>query len=336
MYKDRIPPYLSCPQSFISHRLNYYQDSRPITSKRLEDRIFPPELPYELITQRQNVLENLSRQKEDVTVVTATYDRPDDIATAYNLLSQQTLTSWAWVVIDNGTEHQTADFIQMLNDPRVHLVKYLERTGCAYPSRNMGLDIVHRAKMFQTHPSQVAVIDSDDRLYDRESLHELTQIAKTGIGHGSTIALSHGYSATEIHEADKETVYVPNPRDLGSNFPQVNSLKEVFDKGLNILAGIFPRELLSILRYPEEFSFEDDGLNQKLLLQAKRLGMIWVADAVPTTIKIFHQESMSGKNNTLGDTTQKGSIGLHQVSGIRATIVSYLHDITDYYTQQNL
>lgn len=38
----------------------------------------------------------------------------------------------------------------------------------------------------------------------------------------------------------------------------------------------------------------------------------------------------------IGNTSESGNIGLHKVTGIRAKIVSYLYDITDYYTQQEL
>lgn len=334
--ENQIPDYLTTSQKFISHRLQYSSNTKPITTQELETRIFSDSITRHQMEQRVNVLQGLEKQKSNVVVVTATVDRPDDIATGYKVLKSQTMNNWQWLIVDNGKESKTEKVVKQFKDDRVHYVKFLEKNGCAYPARNIGLDVVHLAKNSSNHPPFVLVVDSDDRLFDSNSLHELLKIASSETHKRHDLALVHGYSATQIHEPNKSVTFVPNPRDLGSSFPRVNSLKEVFDKGLNILSGMFPIQLLSFMRYPKEFSFEDDGFNQKLLLQAKRLGLVSVSDNVPTTVKIFHQNSMSGKNNMIGNTSESGNIGLHKVTGIRTKIVSYLHDISDYYTQQGL
>lgn len=327
---------MSSSQKFISHRLKYSNDTTPITTEVLESRVFSKKVNYSQQIQRADVLQKLERQKSDVVIITATIDRPDDIATGHKMLADQTMNNWQWLIVDNGKEEKTEMVVTEFRDSRVHYVKFLEENGCAYPTRNIGLDIVHLSKINSDHRPFVLVVDSDDRLFDRNSLHELLKIAKSETNKKKDIALVHGYSATEIHEPNEPVTFVSNPRNLGSNFPKINNLKEVFDKGLNILAGMFPIELLQFMRYPKEFSFEDDGFNQKLLLQAKRLKMVWACDRVPTTVKIFHQNSMSGQNNKIGDVTESGNIGLHKVTGIRTRIVSYLHDITDYYAEQEL
>lgn len=334
--ENQIPDYLTSSQKFISHRLKYSETSSSITTRELESRVFSNKIDSPQHIQRATVLQKLERQKSDIVIVTATVDRPDDIVTGYKVLADQTMNNWQWLIVDNGKEEKTEKIVSEFKDPRINYVKFLEENGCAHPTRNIGLDIVHLSKINSTHLPFVLVIDSDDRLFDKNSLHELFKITKSEIDKSKDISLVHGYSATEIHEPNEPVIFVPNPRDLGSDFPKINNLKEVFDKGLNILAGMFPIELLRFMRYPKEFSFEDDGFNQKLLLQAKRLGMVWVCDEVPTTVKIFHQNSMSGKNNNIGNVSESGNIGLYKVTGIRARIVSYLHDITDHYTEQEL
>lgn len=334
--ENQIPDYLTTSQKFISHRLQYSSDTKTITTHELETRIFSDRITKHQMEQRADVLQSLEEQKSKVVVVTATVDRPDDISTGYKVLESQTMNNWQWLIVDNGKEPKTEKVVKQFKDDRVHFVKFLEKNGCAYPARNIGLDVVHLAKHSSNQLPFVLVVDSDDRLFDNNSLHELLKIANSETYKRHDLTLVHGYSATEIHEPNKPVTFVPNPRDLGSSFPRVDSLKEVFDKGLNILSGMFPIQLLSYMRYPKEFSFEDDGLNQKLLLLAKRYDLACVSDNVPTTVKIFHQDSMSGKNNMIGNTSESGNIGLHKVTGIRAKIVSYLHDITDYYTQQGL
>ncbi len=334
--ENQIPDYLTTSQKFISHRLQYSSDTNPITTQELETRILSDRITKHQTEQRAVVLQNLVKQKSKVVLVTATVDRPDDITNGYKVLTSQTMNNWQWLIVDNGKEAKTEKVVKQFKDDRVHYVKFLEKNGCAYPARNMGLDIVHLAKHSSNQLPFVLVVDSDDRLFDSNSLHELLTIASSETHKKHDHSLVHGYSATEIHDPNRPVTFVQNPRDLDSSFPSVNSLKEVFDKGLNILAGMFPIQLLSFMRYPKEFSFEDDGFNQKLLLQSKKHNQILLSDNVPTTIKIFHQDSMSGKNNMIGNTSESGNIGLHKVTGIRAKIVCYLHDITDYYTQQGL
>lgn len=334
--EHKIPDYLTTSSKFISHRLQYSETTTPIPTQELERNIFSQNISSQERITRGNTIQKLERQNSDVVVVTATVDRPDDIKTGYDVLQRQTMTNWQWLVVDNGKEGKTEKVVADFKDPRICYVRFLEKNGCAYPTRNIGLDIVHLAKSRANRNPFVLLVDSDDRLYDSNSLHELLKLARSETSKKTEAVLYHGYSATEIHEQNEPITFVPNPRDLGSDFPRVKSLKEVFDKGLNILAGMFPAQLLSYLRYPNEFSFEDDGFNQKIMLQAIKTNKSWIGDAVPTTIKIFHQDSMSGKNNKIGDVSESGNIGLHKVTGIRAKIVSYLHDITDYYTVNKL
>lgn len=110
--------------------------------------------------------------------------------------------------------------ISDFRNSRVHYVKFLENGGCASPVRNIGLDIVHLTKRHSTNWYRpfVLVVDSDDRLFDEYSLHELLKIAGAEVYKKEDIALVHGYSATEIHEDGAPVVYVPNPRDFDSTF----------------------------------------------------------------------------------------------------------------------
>lgn len=278
--ENQIPDYLTTSQKFISHRLQYSADTKAITTQDLETRVFSKRVAKHQKKQRVDVLQSLGKQKSKVVVVTATVDRPDDIATGYKVLASQTMNNWQWLIVDNGIETETEKVVKQFKDSRVHYVKFLEENGCAYPARNIGLDIVHLAKHCSNQLPFVLVVDSDDRLFDSNSLHELLKITGSETHKRHVLSLVHGYSATEIHDPNSPVAYVPNPRDLGSSFPRVNKLKEVFDKGLNILAGMFPVQLLSFMRYPKEFSFEDDGFliknyyyNQKNIIKFGYLTM---------------------------------------------------------------
>ena len=341
--ETQIPRYLQTPENFLRHRLEYYADASPISPLRLSEKIFPESLletPFgeEVFLQRERAIDKLRISRADVTIVTATNNRAASIRKSFDLLQTQVgKLTWNWLIIDNGTDTETPEFISSTKDPRIIYVRFREKTGCAYPIRNFGLDLVHFAKYKQVYdPGWILVVDSDDSLHNENSLQELIRIANAMSFRRWDKALVHGYSDTEIHEPTGYVTHVPNPRDLDSSFPKVGTLKEVFDKGLNILAGMFPVDLLDWLRYPSEFSFEDDGFNQKLLLQAVKKKIVWIADRVPITTKVFHKESMSGKSDEVGDQSLSGRVGPYLVKGVRAQIVIYLQKLSDYYSQQGL
>lgn len=337
--------YLQSKDTFIDHRIQYYSNTKVIPISFLEEKIFPSSLMSSIegqtvLTQRNNVVETLRESKAPITIVTATKDRPHSISNAYKFLADQVGNiNWNWVIINNGEDKETKDVISQIkdNDNRVLSISYQEETGCAYPIRNFGLDIVHYAKYNHVNnPGFVLVVDSDDRLYGENSLRELFKIANSKFAKSRGLYIAHGFADSEIHQTDGTIMHVPNPRDWDSKFPAIYSLAEVFDKGLNILSGMFPIELLSWLRYPKEFSFEDDAFNQKIMLQAKKHNMVWLAECFPITTKQFHQESMSGKNNNLGNKNNTGKVGEHVVTGIRAQIVSYSQSLSDYYVREDL
>ncbi|QQG47329.1 MAG: glycosyltransferase [Candidatus Woesebacteria bacterium] len=335
--------YLASEQAFLEHRLSYYSDTKTISVDSLSKKIFPDALRATMegiktLEQRNNAIEVLRNSQAPITIVTATKERSDSLANAYKFLAAQTgSVDWNWVIIDNGEDEETKRVVAEFKDDRVLHVSYLEETGSASPVRNFGLDFVHYAKRGQVNdPGYVLVVDSDDKLYGENSLRELFKVANSRLAKSKGLYIAHGFADSEIHQIDKSIIHVPNPRDWDSSFPEVNSLAEVFDKGLNILSGMFPVDLLSWLRYPPEPSFEDDGFNQKIMLQAKKNNMIWIAERFPVTTKKFHQESMSGRNDQIGNVDMSGQVGKHIVTGIRAQIVLYLQKLSDYYTKEDL
>jgi hypothetical protein len=336
--EQALATYLRSPFHFLEYRLRYYADMLPISQRLREAHLFRhPLLTSLLAQQRQTALDRIAASTAEIIIVTATKNRAKSLRHAYALLaSQKACPDWLWLVVDNGSQDQTLPWLSSLQDSRVLVVSYLERTGCAFPVRNFGLDVLqlglrknHRANQW------ILILDSDDRLHDSSSLHEVAALRRAWVGRRLGHALLHGFAVCEYE--DKQGVsYGTHPHNIASSFPRINALVEVYDKGLNILSGMFPVEALGWLRYPEEFSFEDNGFNHKLLLRAKRNKQIWLATAYPITVKRFHQETMAAHNDQLGDQTSHAKIGEHTVTGVRAHIVSFLHDMTDYFQREHL
>jgi glycosyltransferase involved in cell wall biosynthesis len=320
-----IESYLASSHSFLFHRLRYYSS----------EGIIKPKVPTNI--EQNSAIEGLRRLRPDIVVVTATNNRLGSLMVAHETLARQKGNiNWCWVIIDNLSTDGTHQHFKNIKDDRVVLTTSSSTDGCAYPVRNLGLDVVSSAFWGNRDVEPwITVVDSDDRLHNPYSLHELMKMTRSRYRYNHDVALVHGYSATEIHYADR-VEHVANPRDTGSSFPRVESLAETVYKGLNILAGAFPISLLTNLRYPPERSFEDGGFNEKLMLQAVKHGAGWIEELYPITVKKFHRESMSNANNGRGNQAKIDRIGPYIVTGIRADIVSYYRSLMDYFVREEL
>lgn len=326
--------FLRGPDEYLAHRLAYYSDLRTISTEFVTDRVIGRSSENAAI-DRISAMERLRLSKPEIIILTATHNRLESVKIAHEVLqNQQSAPNWSWVIIDNGSDG-TEEYFKRLDDPRVVTVQYLEQTGCAYPVRNFGLDFIHAAMAnAATGKEWIMIVDSDDRLHNEHSLHELSRMR------GSTTlkpaTLLHGFAECEYSQDDGTSFRGSHPHNNSSSFPKIDRLSEVFDAGLNILSGMFPIEFLSWLRYPPEFSFEDNGFNHKILLQAGRAFDTWKAIEYPIVFKVFNNETMAAQNDLLGDTDQRGDIGEHKVIGVRALIVSYLGFLTDYFIREEL
>ena len=344
MIKERFDTsYLDSPEIFLRHRLKYYQDTSPTPVSEVTQRVFPnyfckSEEGMGLLAQRQSATDAIRRSCPEIIIVTATKNRKSGLAIIHNSLVQQKGNiNWSWVIVDNGSKDNSMEFIKLLQDDRVLPVRFIEQTGCAYPVRNFGLDLVHQALYRQmVKTPYVFVLDSDDNFNNPYSLHELAEMRSDFVGNKPGKVLMHGFSVTENSRGVGNVFCGTEPHDFSSSFPNVNALSEVFDKGLNVLSGCFPAECLDWLRYPPEPSFEDNGFNHKLLLRGRALNMTWLAKTFPITTKHLQPDCMSTENNMVGNQLLQAKIGEYSVSGMRATIVGHIKYLTDYFYMENL
>lgn len=91
--ENKIPTYLENSRNFISHRLEYSGNSSPIAISEIEGRVFSTRISLDQKIQRYGVVDWLNRQKSNVVVVTATMNRPKEVAMAYEVLEKQKMSS---------------------------------------------------------------------------------------------------------------------------------------------------------------------------------------------------------------------------------------------------
>jgi len=88
------------------------------------------------------------------TVIVPTYNRRDLLSHAIASVRAQTLDDWELIVVDDGSNDGTTEWLLSVDEPRMRVIRR-QHTGCIAAVRNEALDAAHG--------SWTAFLDSDDR-----------------------------------------------------------------------------------------------------------------------------------------------------------------------------
>ena len=332
--------YLDSFENFFNHRMRYFTATKDVADVHLSRKIYSPVNTDVDIRQRHQTVEDIANSDAPIVITTSTKNREPMLTSAYSkLLSQRDAVPWYWLIVDNGSNDGTIEQVSSWNDRRVGIVKYDEITGCAFPVRNFAFDLVQAGLQKSAGAAEpwVMNIDSDDQLYDDYSLHEMGKLFVKANSNKKGVSLTHGYAVWETEDERGKAVISSCPAEVDGAFPEVQKMSDIFVKGLIFLAAAVPGQTLSWLRYPNEISFEDDAVNQKLMLQAMKRGEPWIHADYPMVLKSSNSDTMITQNNQLGDSNKTEVIGTgHVVTGIRADIVGHLRSFRDYYVREGL
>lgn len=89
-----------------------------------------------------------------VSIVLPTYNRLPLLQKAVASVLAQTFRAWELIIVDDGSEDGTADWVRTLTDPRIRL---LESEHCGLPAR------LRNQAIRPAHGAYIAFLDSDDR-----------------------------------------------------------------------------------------------------------------------------------------------------------------------------
>ena len=139
-----------------------------------------------------------------VSIITPTYNRAAYILETIASIQQQTYSSWELIIIDDGSEDNTAEIIQQCKDARIHFYK-AGRIGIGGAIKNIGLE--------KATGELIAFIDSDD-LWDPLKLEK--QVAALNKYPEAAFCMTGGYN---FKEAGKplEFFYKKNKGQLYGN-----------------------------------------------------------------------------------------------------------------------
>ncbi|MFB9843918.1 glycosyltransferase family A protein [Mucilaginibacter ginsenosidivorans] len=327
--------YAQNPETFKRARLSYYTSKKKIDQSFVR-KLFLDEYRSRFLDQyfHKLNLEKLKNIKADIIIITATFNRAHTIEKLFlSIINQKFPGNICWIIIDNGSTDATAQLLASYQtDLNIIYLKYSAPFGYASPSRNRGLAFAYAFLKKQTGLKYYWVIDSDDYIHNEYVLKNLYTISRR---HRSVI--THGFAVTN-YEDNNGIIITQNtiPREINSAFPMVPTLKDEFETGPQNLAAIVDCNFLPYFYYPDEFTMEDDALNQRIMAYCFKRKLKIIALDTPCLVKTFHLNSMSGSNNTIGNQDLMMGVGPMTVKGVRAQVVIGLLHLRDYFTRQSV
>ena len=316
---------------YLSTQSISHDEARPVFLLDRKNNLFTVPGDIELVKN----IERLEQCKPDVVVITTTYNRIDRLNRLYNsVLTQDFSGRIAWVIIENGSTNGTQQ--QLSEWSRMHkwivCLQYKSAFGYATPARNRGLALVQMCLHKGYRDVFVWVVDSDDYLHNDRVVAELYSVAKR---HPSV--MTHGYAVVRYEDARGNLLAINTiPRNIGRGFPTVPSLKDELEMGPQVLSAMLPGVFLRHFYYPDEFTMEDDTLNQRIMAYALKPRLKIQAIPYPCLVKTFHAGSMANINDLIGRQDIEVQLGPKVVRGIRAQAVLGLQYIRDYFTREGI
>ena len=101
----------------------------------------------------------------EISIITATFNRRHLLPRVLDSLRSQSLQSFEWIIVDDGSTDGTGDYVASLDDPGIVYV-YQENQGC-----NVARDRGER----EIRGRYVIFLDSDDELYSSDTLETMLE-----------------------------------------------------------------------------------------------------------------------------------------------------------------
>jgi glycosyltransferase involved in cell wall biosynthesis len=107
-----------------------------------------------------------------IIVIIATFNRKDRLMKAVQSITEQSTSNWLLVIVDDGSEDSTKEYLESLSDPRISAYSFNKNAG-VNKARNKAIDIIQE-KSFSGY---VTLLDDDD-IFHTHCFEEFTNIIK--------------------------------------------------------------------------------------------------------------------------------------------------------------
>jgi len=177
-----------------------------------------------------------------VSIILPTYNRAGLIMETIQSIQQQTYSNWELIIVDDGSDDNTAEIILQLKDERIHFIK-AGRIGIGGKIKNLGLE--------KANGEFIAFNDSDD-LWDKTKIEK--QVAALQKYSDAGFCLTGGYNFKKIDEPI-DFFYKQNE---GSRFDNIFTLIFKSQVAAFVQALMIRKSCLRVIGvFKEEKSFSD-------------------------------------------------------------------------------
>ena len=107
-----------------------------------------------------------------IIVIIATFNRKDRLLKAVQSITEQTSSNWQLVIVDDGSEDGTKEYLKSLSDPRIS-THSLNKNAGVNKARNKAIDIIQEKNM----SGYITLLDDDD-IFHTQCFEEFTTIIK--------------------------------------------------------------------------------------------------------------------------------------------------------------
>lgn len=111
---------------------------------------------------------DLENNKPKISIITATYNRPEGLKRVINTLQKQTYRNFEHIIVDDGAIYDVKSIIDIYGDERVKYVQHQKNKGYLH-AKNSGLENIS-GEWF-------TILDDDDELYP-EALETLLDVPR--------------------------------------------------------------------------------------------------------------------------------------------------------------
>ncbi|MBL4798646.1 MAG: glycosyltransferase family 2 protein [Oleispira sp.] len=107
-----------------------------------------------------------------IIVIIATFNRKNRLLNAVQSITEQTSSNWLLVIVDDGSEDGTKEYLESLSDPRISTHSFKKNAG-VNKARNKAIDIIQEKNL----SGYITLLDDDDR-FKTQCFEEFTNIIK--------------------------------------------------------------------------------------------------------------------------------------------------------------
>ena len=191
-----------------------------------------------------------------VSIILPTYNRAGLIMETIESIRHQTYSNWELIIVDDGSDDNTAEIILQLNDERIQLIK-AGRIGIGGKIKNLGLE--------KASGEFIAFIDSDD-LWDKTKIEK--QVSALQKYPDAGFCLTGGYNFKKI---DEPIDYFYKQKE-GSRFDNIFTLIFKSQVAVFVQALMIRKSCLPVIgSFKEEKSFSDLDFVVSLALHFKAI-----------------------------------------------------------------